>query len=65
MTDKNGNADTGRIDTDGLVTHDFLGFPYHFHFFLGVTVVLKYVNMRQNVKRDLFGIDGKDCLFAI
>ena len=33
--------------------HDLAGFVVHLHFFLGITVVSEYVNLRNQVERQL------------
>ena len=39
------------------MTHYFFPLVFHFHFLFGVTVLKKYVDMREHVKSDLFWID--------
>ena len=50
------HAHCGRIDQDGVVFHDFLGFPHHFHFLLGVAVFHEHVDLRQHGERDAFRV---------
>ena len=53
MTKEHRYTNRCRVNQNGVVTHDFLGFPGHFHFFFGVIVVHKDIDLRDRIKSDL------------
>src|SRR5690554_6542157 len=45
-----------RSNPDGIVADYFVGFLDHFHLFLGISVVLEYVNLWDDIQIDLVWI---------
>ncbi len=56
MTPDNRNSHRGCGHPDGIILHDLPGFVHHLHFFLGVTVVQEYINMRKRIHVDFVRI---------
>ena len=54
---KNGHTHSRRIHHDGIIFKNLARFPDHFHFFLGITVVLEHIDVWQYVKGDLFRVN--------
>ena len=62
---EHGNPHASRIHLNAVVFENLLRFPDHFHFFTGVAVVLKGVDVWQHVKRDPFWIHFNFSFFPI
>ena len=62
---KDGNPNAGRIHPYAFIFEDFLRFPDHFHFFFGVAVVLKRVDVGDRVKCDLNGVNFRLDFFSV
>ena len=56
MTVKDGDADSGRIYLDVVISQNLAGFPDHLHFFLGVTIFQEDIDLRQHIEANLLGI---------
>ena len=55
MKDRDSNA--GGVHRDGVILKNLLCLPHHFHLFPRVAIILKRINMRQRVERNLLRID--------
>ena len=63
MTVKNRHAHTGSTQRQIGNFKNLATFPEHFHFFFGIAVILKYIDLRQTVERDLLGEYRRGDLF--
>ena len=54
-----------RIHLYRCITHYFLSLPHHFHFFLGVAVILKNVDVRQDIESNLLRVNLTFNIFCI
>ena len=65
MTIKHGHTDTSGVNSDGFVSENFLSLPNHLHFFSGVTIFKKSIDVRNHVECDLSGVHLWLSFFAV